>query len=84
MFAVRPRKLPLNPLVGEFENRQTARFHGPLAAKPGHTSMAPRRKGVGTHFCAPKGALYGLLGFRHPEATRDRPRVRITIFVASL
>ncbi len=42
-----PANSPKNPRSGSSKTGRNSRFHGPLAVKPGHTSMAPRRKGIG-------------------------------------
>ncbi len=42
-----PANSPCKPSSGSSKTGRNTRFHGPLAAKPGHTSTAPRRKGVG-------------------------------------
>jgi len=42
-----PANSPCKPSSGSSKTGRNTRFHGPLAAKPGHTSIAPRRKGVG-------------------------------------
>jgi hypothetical protein len=61
-----PANSPCKPSSGSSKTGRNTRFHGPLAVKPGHTSMAPRRKGVGNSArgCHQRTAF--LLGFRHP------------------
>jgi hypothetical protein len=61
-----PANSPCKPSSGSSKTGRNTRFHGPLAVKPGHTSMSPRRKGVGnsSRDCCQRTVF--LLGFRHP------------------
>ncbi len=72
MSAVRPRKQPPEPLIGELENRVHPVPTTFSTGVPGHTSQAPRPQGQGNGAIS-AGAKPMYSGFPRPRATRTAP-----------